>query len=96
MSEKKEIRATVEASTASFIAKYADKNELGIGEALDKLVGTAESRLAALARYAKNQKAEGAPKKPRAKKAAKPKGEKKPRKPKKAAEHANGAAQPQA
>lgn len=94
---KKEIRATVTVKTAQAIAKYAEKNELSVGEAIDKMINTCVSRLAALARYAKNTK-EGKPAgKPRAKKAAKPKAKKAAAKPraKKAAEasQANGAAQ---
>lgn len=72
MADKKEVRLTIEAKTAGIIAKYADKNDISVSEAVDRLVGTADSRLASLARYAKNKEPQ-APGKPKAaKKAAKP------------------------
>ncbi len=80
MADKKEVRLTIEAKTAGIIAKYADKNDISVSEAVDRLVGTADSRLASLARYAKNKEPQ-APGKPKAaKKAAKPKPAAKPRK----------------
>lgn len=49
--------------------KYAKKWEVEIGEAVDKLIGTADSRLTALSKYA--SKAPAKPKKPKADKPAK-------------------------
>lgn len=96
MSEKKEVRFTVETKTAAEIAKYADKHDITVSEAVDRMIHGHTGRLAAIARYAKNKKDSGAPAKPRAarKPAAKKPAKKRAAKAKRAASStANGAAQ---
>lgn len=61
--DRKVIR--VSAESEAIVRKYAEKNEIPVGEAADKLLSTADSRLKALARHAKNRKAEGKPAKKR-------------------------------
>ncbi len=78
MSDEKDKRAVVRVSAecAQVITEYAEKNKIGAGEAADRLIMTAHSRLASLARYSANQgpKAPGKAKKAKApKKAAKAK-----------------------
>lgn len=91
--EKKEVRMTILAATAKVIATYADKHELGVGEAVDKLIGVADARLKALSRYAKNKRADAAPPKTKTKTKKKAAAAKKPpAKKKAAAKSANGAA----
>ncbi len=67
-SEKKVIRVSADSEKA--IKAYAEKRGIQVSEAADALIGTAVSRLNALARYSKNQGAQ-APGKPRKKVAAK-------------------------
>lgn len=63
-------RVSIKVSTvaAKFVAKYAKQRDLSEGEAADKLISVAETRLAALARY--NEKG-GPPKAAKGKKAGK-------------------------
>lgn len=61
-------RLTEEAE--AFVKNYAAEHELTGNEALDRLIGTARSRLTALEKYRVRQP--GAAKKPRARKASQP------------------------
>jgi hypothetical protein len=70
MSDDKRSVVRVSAECATIIGEYAEKNKIGAGEAADRLIMTAHSRLASLARYAANQGAKP-PGKPRAAKKAK-------------------------
>ncbi len=70
MAEDKRATVLISAETVGTVKAYAEKHGITNGEAADRLIATAASRLAALARYAKNKEPQ-APGKPRAKKAAK-------------------------
>ena len=91
MAEDKRATVLISQETVNTVKGYAEKHGITNGEAADRLIATAASRLAALARYAKNKEPQ-APGKPRAKKAkAKAKAAKRPSKPPPAAV-VNGAA----
>lgn len=63
----------VSADAEAFVRNYAAENEIGVGEAATRLIGTAKARLTALEKYrvkgAKEAKKAAAPKKAAGKKA---------------------------
>lgn len=89
MSDRKIIR--VSAETEAAIRDYAEGKGLQVGEAADKLVGTAVARLGALKRYSANKQPQ-APGKPKKKAKASAKSATK-KVAKKAKSTANGAAE---
>lgn len=52
MSNEDRVVIRVSKATHKVIAEYAKYKDLDVGEAADKLIATADSRLAALERYA--------------------------------------------
>lgn len=60
MSGRKSVSISEDSMKAT--AKYAEKLGIMVGEAADKLIATAVSRINALSRYSKNQKAAEKPK----------------------------------